>query len=702
MQKSVLAIMTMAGLALGAQAAANEQYRRLPVDGFRDRLKGGWIGQMAGVGWGSPTELKAYSRILPESEMPPWDLKMVNQHRNDDIYVELSFVRSMELYGLDVSTKQAGMDFANTGFSLFCANFIGRNNVRCGIAPPDSGHPHFTHAANDLIDYQIESDFSGLISPGCPNSVIALGEKFGHMMCYGDGVYAGQFVGGMYAEAYFEKDVIKVIEAGLKCIPAGSQYAEMVRDMLGWHKADAENWEKTWGLVEEKYHKDTRYHHRYAEKSIEVKLNGAYILMGLLYGKGDMEKTIQISTRCGQDSDCNPANAGGVLGAILGFTAMPERFKSALDEKAHFFASTYNWPEMIRVHEKLARQVVVNYGGRIEKDAAGREQLVILVQAAKPGPLEKTWEPGPVAGVKYSDEEVAKMMGPIEMFAPGWKVKDCGGPVDQTKKYLGRDNVLQTHPLNETTPCILYKTLKLPAGKKSFLCMDVGHRPNEDWDLRVKADGKELLKMSVDKQTTPDGWMEVMVDLTEFSGKTVKLELLNQASGWSGEMAYWSKIAISRGVNLLKAGKESRSRQGNRAGSINDGEFATFVCTYGGKSADEDWFAVTLEEAVTIGSVAFGHGQNYPDGGWFDASAGKPKVQVQLVKDGVWETVGELGDYPKTTAENPGGLTDGQMFTCDLAKPVMAVAVRVIGKPAGGFKPGQAFSSCSELQAFAH
>jgi hypothetical protein len=195
--------------------------------------------------------------------------------------------------------------------------------------------------------------------------------------------------------------------------------------------------------------------------------------------------------------------------------------------------------------------------------------------------------------------------------------------------------------------------------------------------------------------------MEVMVDLTEFSGKTVELELLNQASGWSGEMAYWSKIAITRGVNLLKAGKESRSRQGNRAGFINDGDFATFVVTYGGKPLEEDWFAVSLDEAVTIGSVVFGHGQNYPDGGWFDASAGKPKVQVQLAKDGAWETVGELGDYPKTTAENNGGLTDGQKSTCELAKPVKAVAVRVTGKPAGGLKPSQAFSSCSELQAFA-
>ena len=145
---------------------------------------------------------------------------------------------------------------------------------------------------------------------------------------------------------------------------------------------------------------------------------------------------------------------------------------------------------------------------------------------------------------------------------------------------------------------------------------------------------------------------------------------------------------------MLKVGQESRSRQGNHAGSINDGDPATFVLTFGGSPLDADWFAVSLDAAVTIRSVVFGHGKNFPNGGWFDAGSGKPKVQVQTAKDGAWETVGELSDYPMTTAENNGGLTDGQMFSCELAKPVNAIAIRVIGKP------GRGFASCSELQAF--
>ena len=68
---------------------------------------------------------------------------------------------------------QAGIDFANSGYRLWCANDAGRVNLRKGIAPPDSSHPSFNRCPND-IDYQIEADYAGVISPGCPQSVIEL------------------------------------------------------------------------------------------------------------------------------------------------------------------------------------------------------------------------------------------------------------------------------------------------------------------------------------------------------------------------------------------------------------------------------------------------------------------------------------------------------------------------------------------------
>ncbi len=171
-------------------ASAAGDARSLSVDEYLSRMKAGWIGQMAGVGWGAPTEWTSLGSIIPPEEVPAWSPERINQFGQDDLYVEMTFLRTLEVHGLGVSARQAGLDFARSAYELWHANRFGRENLRRGIAPPDSGHPLFTDHADD-IDYQIEADFSGLIAPGLPNTVIELGEKFGRLMNYGDGLYGG-------------------------------------------------------------------------------------------------------------------------------------------------------------------------------------------------------------------------------------------------------------------------------------------------------------------------------------------------------------------------------------------------------------------------------------------------------------------------------------------------------------------------------
>ena len=145
------------------------------------------------------------------------------------------------------------------------------------------------------------------------------------------------------------------------------------------------------------------------KSTIDAKLNGAYILIGLLYGKGDPDQTIIISTRCGQDSDCNPSNAGGILFTTIGFSKLPEKFKSALNPEGKFSHTPYNFPTLINVCEKLVRQAVKRAGGRIEKNANGEE--VFVIPARKPGPsrLERSWEPGPVANSRFTADELDQL-----------------------------------------------------------------------------------------------------------------------------------------------------------------------------------------------------------------------------------------------------------------------------------------------------
>ncbi|HLV33676.1 MAG TPA: ADP-ribosylglycohydrolase family protein, partial [Spirillospora sp.] len=117
-----------------AQAQDEIQFRRLPLETYRDKMKAAWIGQMIGVAIGAPTEFRYLNRIVPEDEVPELSPGLINDaFEQDDLYVEMTFLQTLETYGLDVSSAQAGIDFANSEYQLWHANLAARENLRQGI-----------------------------------------------------------------------------------------------------------------------------------------------------------------------------------------------------------------------------------------------------------------------------------------------------------------------------------------------------------------------------------------------------------------------------------------------------------------------------------------------------------------------------------------------------------------------------------------
>ena len=109
---------------------------------------------------------------------------------------------------------------------------------------------------------------------------------------------------------------------------------------------------------------------------------------------------------------------------------------------------------------------------------------------------------------------------------------------------------------------------------------------------------------------------------------------------------------------------------------------------------------MTLLEPVSLKRVVFVHGRNDRDGGWFATTDGPPRVQVMTAMGKDWETVGNLTDYPATSVATAGQLRDGARFEFVLPEPRTVIAVRVIGVPASGDNPAQAFASCAELEGY--
>ncbi len=376
------------GLGGLSQAWADGE-QRLTRDALRDKIQGGWAGQMIGVAYGAPTEFKSNAKI------GEWDLQwkagmLENTLHQDDLYVEMTFSKVMDDAGLDASCETFGEAFKNSQYNLWHANAGARRTLNQGIKAPWSGHPKYNFHAND-IDFQIEADFIGLMCPGLPRESNKYCDRVGRVMNYGDGLYGGMFVCGMYAVAYFENDPRKVVQAGLDCIPADSDYARLIRDVLDWSAQYPSDWRKVWQLVEEKWDKNDPCPEGFQQPfNIDAKINGAYIAIGLLFGGGDFEKTMEITTRCGQDSDCNPSSAAGVLGVMQGYRRIPEKFKAEIPqlENRKFDYTDYSFNDIVKSTETRALKVIAMTGGQ-----AGASEVVIQLQQPQAPGLEQ-WSPG--------------------------------------------------------------------------------------------------------------------------------------------------------------------------------------------------------------------------------------------------------------------------------------------------------------------
>jgi len=425
----VVAVVVLAGLLSAScgekRAQEEEQFRQITLASFEDKVAGGWLGQAIGVLLGEPTEFKWIGRMIPfdvedfcrlrpmpeefVADGPGWENqaemiaylqpyyddpenfekwtpdKMSDQ---DDLYVEFMFLHSIGERGPDVTATEIAEDWLGYLKSnrVWGANDQAYTNFSKGIWPPDSGHPDNNIYPN-AIDFQIESDLFGLINPGMPNTSNAWCDEVGHMMNYGDGVYAGMAVAAMYGEAFFESDPRKLVEHSLTVIPAESNYAKMIRDVLRLRDEEPD-WQKAWHVLEEKWGRNEAGE---PVMKLDVRINGAYVYMGLLYGDGDFWKSMNIAMRCGLDSDCNPSTVGGILGTALGMQAIPEKWAILRDlpienkSISDIYPPSIAWDDIVAATVAAGKRNVEHSGGRIEDGT-----LFIPRQNPVPPPLEQT------------------------------------------------------------------------------------------------------------------------------------------------------------------------------------------------------------------------------------------------------------------------------------------------------------------------
>jgi hypothetical protein len=83
MRKKALTAGVAALIAAVIMAAPGTDTKSISLDELRDKIEGGWAGQMIGVSFGAPTEFRYREQII-EGALPEWKPERITNSLNQD------------------------------------------------------------------------------------------------------------------------------------------------------------------------------------------------------------------------------------------------------------------------------------------------------------------------------------------------------------------------------------------------------------------------------------------------------------------------------------------------------------------------------------------------------------------------------------------------------------------------------------------
>jgi len=326
-----------------------------------DKIYGGWLGRCGGNLLGKPVEgwskerIEEYLRVanayplknyfppiaqIPEGA-PEWLVKSAQalakskivlgridgMVRDDDLDYTIIGLHILERFGLDFKTMHVGSAWLSVlpYREVHTAERVAYKNLVNEILPPDSAA--YMNPYREWIGAQIRADMWGYVTPGMPERGAEFAYRDASLSHTKNGIYSEMFVSAMISGSFATKSINEIIQVGLSVIPKKSRLAEAVCDVVAWSK-EYDNWEDAWRKMMDKY---GRYHW------VHTINNAAVVLLGLIYGRGDYERSIAISVMSGLDTDCNGATTGSILGVMLGAEALPDKWVNPLNDQLESF-----------------------------------------------------------------------------------------------------------------------------------------------------------------------------------------------------------------------------------------------------------------------------------------------------------------------------------------------------------------------------
>lgn len=468
---------------------------------YLDKVRGWWMGKIVGVTLGGPFEFRM-----------PWPPKEVTGYvfdapaadyfgDNDDLYVGMTYLLALDRRGPSVTQGEMAEEFLRRlePRRLWLANHRAYMNLAAGLGPPKTGHPVFNEWSWS-IDAQIDNDVWGVVCPGMIDTAREYADMASHITNYADGAYGGVFAAALASGAFVESDIGALIQAALATIPAGCDYAGAVRDVVEWHRRNPGDWKAARGKIKAKW-QDERGHRQ--ESAV---LNGAAVVMALLYSGGDFDTAIRIAAMAGWDTDCNASTAGGVMGIIRGAEGIPTRWDIFNDRYKNIsIRGLPMWMSISEIAAKIAalgEKTVAARGGRVE---GGR--LVIPVQTpVPPSRAEAPFPVGPRREAEWNDLRGEKLALDLRLWNPDLALSNClaDGATGLLREFKGKRHVFKTVPGPAPGPCVMAINRVAPAQPGEEIVMEISAcAAGAPWDLAVAAGGKEVARIRIGEEAPP-------------------------------------------------------------------------------------------------------------------------------------------------------------------------------------------------------
>jgi ADP-ribosylglycohydrolase len=311
--------------------------------GYVDRVFSGVLGKVIGVYLGRPFEQWSHERIERELGEVWWfqheKLGVPLIVADDDITGTFTFIRALEEHGFsyDITPEQIGQTWLNNlveGKSVLWWGGRGRSaehtaylNLKEGVPAPESG----SIARNgpimpQQIGGQIFIDGWGMLCPGQPVEAADLARRAASVSHDGEGIYGGMAVAAMVSSAFGRKSIDELLDVAVSVIPVNCLVAEVHRDVRAW-AAEDQDWRATLRRIQAKWGYDQW------PGGCHMLPNHAIIVLALVYGEGDFNRSLMIACTAGYDTDCNAGNVGAILGLLETKTFYDESLRNEVADR---------------------------------------------------------------------------------------------------------------------------------------------------------------------------------------------------------------------------------------------------------------------------------------------------------------------------------------------------------------------------------